>query len=71
MDLQRAQSKIEMGLKRRAELEEDQEVLKKKLKEINDNSVRFNALLLFYFDNFSLVLLYYLAFVIPLMFLAA
>ena len=35
-DLQRAQSKIEMGLKRRAELEEDQEVLKKKLKEINE-----------------------------------
>ena len=31
-DLQRAQSKIEMGLKRRAELEEDQKVLKKKLK---------------------------------------
>ena len=29
-DLQRAQRKIEMGLKRRAELEEDQEVLKKK-----------------------------------------
>ena len=35
-DLQRAQSKIEMGLKRRAELEEDQEVLKKKLKEIHE-----------------------------------
>ena len=34
-DLQRAQSKMEMGLKRRAELEEDQEVLKKKLKEIH------------------------------------
>ena len=35
-DLQRAQTKIEMGLKRRAELEEDQEVLKKKLKEIHE-----------------------------------
>ena len=35
-DLQRAQSKIEMGLKRRAELEEDQEVLKKKFKEIHE-----------------------------------
>ena len=35
-DLQRAQSKIEMSLKRRAKLEEDQEVLKKKLKEIQE-----------------------------------
>ena len=33
-DLQRAQSKIKMGLKRTAELEEDQEVLSKKSKEI-------------------------------------
>ena len=32
--LQRAQSKIEMGLKRRAELEANQDVLKKKLREI-------------------------------------
>ena len=35
-DLQRAQSKIEMSMKRRAKLEEDQEVLKKKLKEIQE-----------------------------------
>ena len=35
-DLQGAQSKIEIGLKRRPELEEDQEVLKKKLKEIHE-----------------------------------
>ena len=35
-DLQRAQSKIEMGQKRRAEPEEDQKVLKKKLKEIHE-----------------------------------
>ena len=34
-DLQRVQSKKKMGLKRRAELEEDQEILKKKLKEIH------------------------------------
>ena len=34
-DLQRAPSKIEKGLKRRAELEEDQEVLKRKWKEIH------------------------------------
>ena len=34
MDLQRAQTKKEMGLERRAELEEDQKVLKKKFKEI-------------------------------------
>ena len=35
-DLQRAQSKIEMGLKRRAELSAEEEVLKKKLKELED-----------------------------------
>ena len=63
-----------MGHKRRAELEEDQEVLKKKLKEIhekckccNDNSVWFNVLLLFYSENFFVVMLYHLA----LRFLAA
>ena len=37
-ELQEAQSKTEMGLKRRAELEMDQEVLNKKLKEIEEIS---------------------------------
>ena len=36
--LQRAQSKIEMGLKRRAELEADKEVLQKRLREIDQKS---------------------------------
>ena len=38
-ELQEAQSKIEMGLKRRAELEMDQEVLNKKFKEIEETKV--------------------------------
>ena len=69
-ELQEAQSKIEMGLKRRAELEMDQEVLNKKFKEIEETKVNLlqmmidaNALLgvvfAFYFEsekyNFSLL----------------
>ena len=37
-DLQRAQSKIEMGIKRRPELVTDETVLKKKLKELEKDN---------------------------------